>query len=127
MKQVEELIRGELSAIQSFDTVLSKINDLAEKERLTTIRADHARAVDMLKKYAGSEDLQNAKDSGAWGAFAKAFAGGGSFFGDKAAIQALKVGEEHGLKEYKAALESKDIQNELRQVIQSDLLPQQEQ
>lgn len=128
MKQVEELIRGELSAVQSIDTVLNKISDSSEKERLSSIRVDHIRAVDTLKNFAGSGYRvdEQVKSSGPWGAFAKAFVGGASFFGDKSAIQALKVGEEHGIQEYKEALEDSDLQPELKRVIQSELLPQQE-
>jgi hypothetical protein len=126
MKQVDELIRGELSAIQSFDAVLDKIKDQSEREKLSAIRTDHVHACDKLRQFAAGDIEGRVEDSGPWGSFSKAFAGGASLFGDKAAIKALKVGEEHGLNEYKEALNNNELKPELRQVIQSELLPQQE-
>ena len=126
MKQVDELIRGEMAAVESFDSVMNKISDENEKQKLSSIRMDHVRAVDTLKRFVSTELRADIKQSGPWGAFTKAFAGGASFFGDKAAIQALKVGEEHGIREYQVALEDQSIKPELKQVIRSELLPQQE-
>ncbi len=126
MKQIDELIRGEMAAVESFDSVLAKINDEDEKQKLSSIRMDHVRAVDTLKRFVRTDLRDNIKQSGPWGAFSKAFAGGASFLGNKAAIQALKVGEEHGIREYRVALEDQSIEPELKQVIRSELLPQQE-
>lgn len=126
MKQVDELIRGEMAAVESFDSVINKIIDENERQKLSSIRMDHVRAVDTLKRFVSTELRDDVKQAGPWGAFTKAFAGGASFFGDKAAIQALKVGEEHGIREYQVALEDQSIRPELKQVIRSELLPQQE-
>jgi hypothetical protein len=125
MKQVDELIRGELSAIQSYDVVLKRLNNEEEKRELSSMREDHVRAVDTLKRYSGAE-VRTENNSGPWGAFTQAFAGGASLFGDKAAVQALKIGEEYGIKDYKQALESDDIDTSLKEVIRSELLPNQE-
>jgi rubrerythrin len=128
MKQVDELIRGELAAVKSFDAVLSRIKDESEKIKLSDLRSDHVRAVETLKQYAGPEYRSGAdvQSAGPWGTFSSAFAGGASFFGDKAAIRALKVGEEHGLQEYREALEDQDLGSDLKRVIQNELLPKQE-
>ena len=128
MKQVDELIRGEMSAVKSIDGILSKIKDQNEKDKLYAIRQDHVQAVDKLKSFAGAEFRESAvKTTGPWGAFASAFTSGASFFGDKAALRALKVGEQHGLNEYREAMKDKSIDSRLREVIQKDLLPMQEQ
>ena len=127
MKQVDELIRGELAAVKSFDAVINRIKDESEKLKLSDLRRDHVKAVETLKKFAGGDYKGASVDSsGPWGTFSSAFAGGASFFGDKAAIRALKVGEEHGLQEYKEALEDQGLTADLKRVIQSELLPQQE-
>lgn len=127
MKQIDELIRGEIAAVQSFDAVLKKINDQSEKDSLNQIRSDHVNAVDKLKAFGEAGVADKIKGSGPWGAFTTAFAGGASFFGNKAAIQALKVGEEHGLNEYKEALVDDTVSAEIKDVIRKELLPQQEQ
>lgn len=129
MKQVDELIRGELSAVRSIDAILGKINDQKEKGELYSIRQDHFVAVDKLSRFAREDvkkDLEVKEQAGPWGTFASAFTGGASFFGDKSALKALKTGEEYGLKEYQKVVNSSDVDQELKKVIQSDLLPTQE-
>jgi hypothetical protein len=126
MKQVEELIRGEISAIESFDVVMKKLDDAQEKQHLSTIREDHVNALNTLKRYSGNEFKAGVQDSGPWGSFTKSFAGGASLFGDKAALRALKIGEEHGRSEYKELLNDKSIDQSLREVITTELLPAQE-
>lgn len=128
VKEVSELIRGEMSAVKSIDTVLGKIKDSKDQETLRSLRQDHVRAIDKLKQFVGSDvnEAQEVESSGPWGSFASAFTGGASFFGDKAALQALKVGEEHGVNEYRELLKNSEISPEVRRVVETELLPQQE-
>ena len=126
MKQVDELIRGEISAVESIRAVLGKIKDQNEKSALEQMLQDHVRAVDSLKQYAEPKFEEKAQSSGPWGAFTTAFAGGASFFGDKAALTALKVGEQHGINEYQEAIKDGSINQDVRNLIQSELLPNQE-
>lgn len=126
MKYVDELIRGEISAVESFRTVLPKIKDNNERTALEQMLQDHVRAVDKLKRFAEPRFEAKAATSGPWGAFAKTFAGGASFFGDKAALTALKIGEQHGINEYQQAVSDTTINQEVRTLIQSELLPNQE-
>ena len=126
MKQVEELIKSEFSAIKSIDSVLGKIHDSKEMDRLYEIRNDHFHAINKLKSCVKVDIKENPLSVGPWGAFEIAFSGGASFFGDKVALRALKVGEEHGLKEYKKIMQDKGISSELKELIQKDLMPVQE-
>lgn len=126
MKQVDELIRGEISAVESFRTVLPRIKDSSERTALEQMLQDHVQAVDKLKRFAEPKFEAKAETSGPWGAFTKAFAGGASFFGDKAALTALKVGEQHGINEYQEAVNDNSINQEVRALIQTELLPNQE-
>ena len=127
MKQIDELIRSELSAVKSIDAILGKINNRAEKDQLYSIRQDHVHAVDKLRPFAGAEFSESAQlTSGPWGAFASAFTGGASFFGDKAALKALKVGEEHGVNEYREVIKAKGLDQNVKRLIETDLLPTQE-
>lgn len=126
MKDVGELIRGELAAVKSIDTVLYKVKDDIEKSELSSIRQDHVRAANTLKRFASSDTGNISDTGGPWAGFASAFTGGASLFGDKAALQALKVGEEYGIKEYRAALQEEDVDIAVKDIIRSELLPQQE-
>lgn len=126
MKQVDELIRGEISAVESISAVLGKLKDQSEKSALEQMCKDHEFAVQKLKTFAESEFESKAQSSGPWGTFTTAFAGGASFFGDKAALSALKVGEQHGLNEYQEALKDNSINQEVRSLIERELIPNQE-
>ena len=124
--QLDDLIRGEIAAVKSYDTALEKVSDVQGKSELLSIRQDHVKAVETLKKYADFEVKAEAKDGGIWAEFTKAFTGGASIFGNTAALKALKIGEEHGIQEYKEALKDDTIQAELKQIIQTELLPNQQ-
>ncbi len=126
MKQVDELIRGEISAVESINAVMGKIKDQREKTALQQMLQDHVRAVESLKRFAEPEFVGKAETSGPWGAFTKAFAGGSSFFGNKAALAALKIGEQHGCNEYQEAVKDDSINPDVRTLIQTELLPNQQ-
>ncbi len=126
MKQVDELIRGEISAVESFTAVMGKIKDNGERSALEKMCKDHQRAVESLKRFAELKYEAKTESSGPWGAFTTAFAGGASFFGDKAALAALKVGEQHGINEYQEAIKDGSINLEVRELIKNELLPNQE-
>ena len=127
MNQLDSLIRGEISAVESIDQVLKKLNDETEKGQLSSIRQDHLQAIDKLKRFSSTEFKSETQSSGPWGAFTQAFAGGASFFGDKAALRALKVGDEHGRNDYQDALKSGELDPEVRRLVETELIPQQEQ
>jgi len=73
-----------------------------------------------MHKFGGKPD----QDSGAWGYFAKAVEGTATFLGNKAALQALKQGEQTGLSSYENALRNQDLPEECRSLIQSKMLAQ---
>lgn len=124
--QMDDLIRGEMAAVKSYDTVLSKVKDPAEKKQLEAIKQDHVNAVEKLKAFASPDVKEDTETSGAWGAFASAYTGGAKLFGDKMAMKALTQGEEHGVREYKEALEDENVSADAKTLIKTQLLPKQE-
>lgn len=128
MTQMDDLIRGEMAAVKTYDTVLADMKGGSEKTRLEAIRKDHQAAVDRLSKYvAGKKDLlEDTEGAGAWGGFATAWTKGAKLFGNEAALKALQTGEEHGIREYKEALADDSIDKNLKAQIKSDMLPKQE-
>ena len=119
----DDLIRGEMAAVETYTQVLEKVKDKTTANKLIAIRKNHMDAVAVLKKYANSEIKSDAKDSGAWGEFAQAFTGSAKLVGNETAVKALRRGEEHGISEYKEALEDKKVNLELKEVIRTKLLP----
>ncbi len=62
-------------------------------------------------------------DSGAWGVFAKANQGVAKIFGESSALEGLRKGEEHGLREYTEALVDDDVMLACKEMIRNELLP----
>ena len=53
--------------------------------------------------------------------------GAAKLLGDKAALTALRQGEENGVQEYQDALQEADLPGDIRNLIQTTLLPRQQQ
>ena len=73
--QLDDLIRGEMSAVKVYDQVLEKVTDAKEVTKLKAIRMDHQTAVATLKRYATSDVLEDTQTVGPWGTFTKAWTG----------------------------------------------------
>ncbi len=123
--QLDDLIRGEMSAVKVYDQVLEKVTDGKEVSRLKSIRRDHVNAVATLKRYANEDVLEETQTIGAWGTFTKAWAGTAKLMGNDAAVKALTQGEEHGVSEYKEALADDNLSQDLKNLIKVNLLPKQ--
>lgn len=125
--QLDDLIRGELAAIKAYDVALKDVKEPKQREKLQAIRNDHEKAVSKLSKYVAAkpELLEDTKEAGPWGQFAKAWTKTRSFIGNDGALKALKDGEEHGIEEYEEALEDESIPKELKQAIKTDMMPKQ--
>ncbi|HVX97459.1 MAG TPA: DUF2383 domain-containing protein [Polyangia bacterium] len=108
---LNELLRGELSAVESYDRALPAVQDKpALRSDLQECRASHEVRVEKIRRVIIDVGGQPARASGAWGLFAKATATGARALGWKAVISALEEGEDHGLKEYDDALARIDEQ-----------------
>lgn len=121
--QLNSFLRGEISAVETFDQAIEKAEDDGVTAILKTCRNDHAERVELLRNEVTGLGGQPADGSGAWGAFAKAIEGGAKVFGTSAAVAALKEGEEHGLKDYKR--DFSDLSEGGRALVASKLLPAQ--
>jgi rubrerythrin len=124
--QLDDLIRGEMSAVRVYNQVLEKVKDPAEVKKLTAIRTDHMNAVASLKRYATADVKEDTKTVGPWGTFTEAWTGAAKLMGNETALKALRTGEEHGITEYKEALDDSAISADLKNMIKSKFLPQTE-
>ena len=125
--QMDDLIRGEMAAVKSYDMVLTKVKDEQELTKLKAIREDHVNAVTKLKSMAMNKDIkEDTKTAGPWGTFAEAWTGGAKLFGNAVALKALTQGEEHGVAEYKEALNDNNVTPEIKKMIKTHFLPKQE-
>ncbi len=121
------LLRGELSAVETYRQALEKFDNETESHELRSLLGIHQKSVELLTDNVRKMGGKPATDSGAWGDFAKAVEGGAKILGDSAALSALKTGEEHGLNDYKRAIDNDDVMPECKAMITSTLIPRQNQ
>lgn len=113
---LKSLLRGEMSAVETYEKALAKVNGSPEGARLRQIFADHSQAVgllrDLLLRYPG----QMPTSSGAWGTFAGAVQATANLLGDAAALKALKEGEEHGIRSYESAINDPEVAEDVKEM-----------
>jgi uncharacterized protein (TIGR02284 family) len=120
---LNRLIRGELSAIETYRQALDKMKDAPEATELHSIMVEHRAAMQTLREHVHSRGGNPADGSGPWGAWAKLVEGAAKIFGNAAALKALKEGEEHGIKEYERFLEDPNADQECKTLVRTQLLP----
>lgn len=123
---LNSLIRGELAAVETYDSALENLKGTEEKRKLQTIRDTHQDTADKLKEFVVKNEKKEVKDSGVWGDFAKVYEDGAAILGNKSAVQALSQGEEHGLRTMQTALKDQKLPEEIRKMIKTQLIPNQE-
>ena len=123
--QLNSFLRGEISAVETYDQALEKLADRPELARvLRDCRESHQRRVELLRQEIARAGGEPAMGSGVWGGFAKLVQGGAKAFGDKAAIAALEEGEDHGRDDYRRDVD--ELTPGVRALIESKLLPEQQ-
>ncbi len=124
IKQLNSFLRGELSAVETYDQCISKIEKNSQiVGTLQDARNSHWRRAELLQARVAELGGKPAQSSGAWGGFAKLVEGGAKVFGESAAVAALEEGEDHGRDDYKREL--KDVTPETGTFIRTQLLPAQ--
>jgi uncharacterized protein (TIGR02284 family) len=121
---LNRLLRGELAAVETYQQALEKMKDAPEATELHALLADHQNAVQVLRKHIAERGGTPVDSSGAWGTWAKFIEGAAIRLGNTAALEALRQGEQHGIKEYERALEDDDLDSSCRGLIRDRLLPQ---
>ena len=119
------LLRGEMSAIETYTQVIEKFADHSDGNLLRRIRSDHEAAAASLREIIGENGDEPAIGSGPWGTFATAVEGAAALFGESPALSILLQGEDHGISEYEEALESGDFDEPAIRLIRDKLLPAQ--
>lgn len=127
VSSLNSLLRGELSAVDTYGLAIDKTEDSnVNRERLEKIRSNHREHVRFLEHAITTLGAEHAPGAGLWGAYATVIEATASLFGDAAALKALKEGEEHGLKEYREALEGPELPADVRTAIMQQMIPAQQ-
>ncbi len=118
-----KLLRGEISAIESYQESLEKLENPDHREDLRLILEDHRQSADLLRDHISAMGGVPDTNSGAWGSFVQAVAGAASLVGRSSSLSTEIQGEEHGINEYEEALEDPDVMDEIKTSIRSTLIP----
>lgn len=126
VRQLNSLLRGEISATETYRMAMEHVADGSNAPNigmLQQLQEEHGRAAQTLRDRIQELGGEPSDSSGAWGAWAQTVQGTMNLFGDASALKGLKEGEEHGLKDYKEAID--DVDASSAQLIQDQLIPTQ--
>ena len=118
-----QLLRGELSAIEAYDKAIDKFPHETHTPTLRRIRDEHGDTVTELRQSVISMGGVADTQSGAWGDFATAVQATANFFGDDSAVASLLQGEKHGKREYEEAIEKDSTATACRELMRHHCLP----
>jgi hypothetical protein len=129
VQQLNSFLRGEISAAETYRMAIEKASSNADSPEqslglLREIQAEHGRAAQSIRDRIRELGGEPEDSSGAWGVWAKFAQGVGNFLGETASLKALKEGEEHGLKDYVAGVDSIDPTS--GDLVQNQLIPAQQ-
>src|SRR5688500_246834 len=97
VRQLNSLLRGEISAAETYRMAIDKISEsdktAANAGLLREIQEEHGRAAQGIRDRIRELGGEASDSSGAWGAWAKTVQGTMNLFGDAAALK--KIGRAH--------------------------------
>jgi len=117
------LLKGERSAVETYNETLEKFAGEPGVEQLQTIRDEHQKAVATLEQNIIALGGNPDEGSGVWGTFAVTMQSAANIFGRQSAFEVLKAGEESGRGYYEKALEDDQIPAGSKATIEAELLP----
>lgn len=123
VETLNSFLRGEISAVETYRQAIGRISDESLRSQLEACQRDHEHRVSALRERIEKLGGTPAESSGPWGTFARLVEGGAAMLGDKAAIQALEEGEDHGLADYRRDVDQ--VHGEARRFVRMELLPAQ--
>ena len=116
------LLRGEISASQTYGLAIPQVADRPQDvEVLRAIAREHDAAVESIR--AAIKEAGGKPDDGAtaWPGVVRSVTGPGKIFVEAAALKALKDAEEHGLNNYRTALDQ--LNAEAGTLIRTAIIP----
>lgn len=100
IKQLNTFLRGELSAIETYEQCIGKIDDPQVAAQLRALQDSHRSRSILLRERIQNLGGEPSQGSGVWGSFARALEGSAKVLGASAAISLLEEGEDHGKNTY---------------------------
>ena len=125
LEALNTMLRGELSAVETYDQGLGKFDQGHEEARteLTRIRGEHQANVATLQGLVRQHGGEPSTGSGPWGSFTQAVVAGAKLLGPQTTLSALKTGEEHGINDYQHVLDNPRVGEPVKALIRDTMLP----
>ena len=120
---LNSLLRGELSAVETYEQGIAKFEDSIHKSTLIRIRDEHVKAVTKLQGLVKSYGAEPSTGSGPWGSFVTLLTGTAKVIGPQSLLAVLKQGEEHGISHYEKALDNEELPIECKYTLRAESLP----
>ena len=121
--RLEKLHRGEVAALTTYAEAMRK--DGAPTAALSRLRDDHrAAAARLSARIVSLGGMAPTEEGTPWEAFAQAVQGTATLFGNRAALQALRLGENHGVDQYADAMGDPHLDAESRAAIDGSIARQ---
>jgi uncharacterized protein (TIGR02284 family) len=121
--KLNKFLRGERSAVETYNQAIEKLDDPAMKQQLESLRSSHETRVKQLSARVTALGGQPDDSSGAWGSFAKLVEGGAKLLGKSAAVSALEEGEDHGKRLYEDNVA--ELGPDTQSFIRAQIMPEQ--
>ncbi len=120
---LNSLLRGEISAIETYEQAMPKFDDSVHKSALKANSDEHQNTASVLREKVRACGGEPSTGSGPWGTFTSLVTGAAKLIGPQSVLAALKQGEEHGISQYEKSLEADGLTAEYKNLIRADLLP----
>jgi hypothetical protein len=117
------LVKDELATIETYRLALERLGGRPEGADLRRIENDHEEAVSLLQERVARAGVEPPTSAGAWGFWMKLKEATASLGGERAAMRALRDGEERDIADYEQALSNTELDYELKELIGAHILP----
>ncbi len=124
IEQLNSFLRGELSAVATYEQCIKKMDSPAIVQQLRSLQMSHQSRVRLLSERIVQLGGVPSEEAGLWGGIAKMIEGGAAVFGQGFAVSALEEGEDHGLADYRSDLDKLSVQE--RVFVEQQILPEQQ-
>lgn len=124
IKQLNSFLQDELSAVETYDQCIRKVDDARIASNLTDLQLSHQKRVELLSQKIQELGGEPEQSSGVWGSISKMVEGGAKLFGDKTAISALEQGEDRGRTNYREKVDN--LSPQAQSFIALSILPEHE-
>jgi len=120
---LNSLLRGQLSAVETYDQAVIRFEDPRLLADLQTIREEHIEAEILLREKVLQMGGEPVDTSGPWVTCTAAFSGETGATGPATALAALRQGEEHSINALEDSLKHENINLDCKNLIRTNLLP----